>query len=381
MKMQPVTDKAKTTPPLAKPMGQIVLVLQGGGALGAYQAGVYQGLSEAGIEPDWVIGTSIGAINAALIAGNKPKDRIARLSQFWERVRSPAHLAESWLASLGGAVANLGVFARGVPGFFQPNVLALLGLHFPAGVEQASYYSTAPLKETLGELVDLDQLNGRHTRLTVGAVNARTGMMRYFDSRDMPLGIEHVMASGALPPAFPAVEIDGEPYWDGGLYSNTPIEVVFDDKPRRNAVIFSVNMWQPSGPAPATLWQVMGRQKDIQYASRGLSHVARHQQLHRLRHVIRELTRRLPAEQAGDPAVKELASYGCDTTMHLVRLLAPRLDNEDHTKDIDFSGPGIHARWRAGYDYVRQVIAAEPWKCDVDPLTGVVIHQAEMADI
>ncbi|HEY3146927.1 MAG TPA: patatin-like phospholipase family protein [Dongiaceae bacterium] len=378
MKTQSVKDKAKNTPSPDKPMGQVVLVLQGGGALGAYQAGVYQGLSEAGIEPDWVIGTSIGAINAALIAGNKPGERVTAMQEFWDRMRSPAHFGDAWLGALSGVVANFGTVARGVPGFFQPNALALFGLHFPAGVDQASYYTTAPLKETLGELVDLDHLNGRHTRLTVGAVNATTGMMRYFDSRDMPLGIEHVMASGALPPAFPAVEIEGEPYWDGGIYSNTPIEVVFDDKPRRNAVIFSVNMWQPSGPAPTTLWQVMGRQKDIQYSSRGLSHVARQQQLHRLRHVIRELAKRLPPDQAGDPAVQELASYGCGTTMHLVRLLAPRLDNEDHTKDIDFSGPGIRARWRAGHEYVRQVIAARPWECEVDPLTGVVIHQADM---
>jgi NTE family protein len=370
--------KAKASKAAQRLGGQVVLVLQGGGALGAYQAGVYQGLSEAGIEPDWVIGTSIGAINAALIAGNRPSERIARLSQFWERVRSPAHPAEEWLAAMGGAIANLGVFARGVPGFFQPNALAWLGLHYPAGVGQASYYSTAPLRETLGELVDLDILNAKQVRLTVGAVNARSGTMRYFDSRDMRLDIAHVMASGALPPAFPAVEIEGEPYWDGGIYSNTPIEVVFDDKPRRDATIFSVNMWQPEGPAPTTLWQVMARHKDIQYSSRGLSHVARQQQLHRLRHVVRELAKRLPPEAAGDPMVRELASYGCGTTMHLVRLLAPRLDNEDHTKDVDFSGPGIRARWQAGYEYVREVIAARPWECAVDPLTGIVIHQAAM---
>ena len=355
-----------------------VLVLQGGGALGAYQAGVYQGLSEAGIEPDWVIGTSIGAINAALIAGNKPADRMTRLHEFWDRLRSPSGFADAWLSAFSGIIANMGTITRGVPGFFQPNPLAMFGLHFPNAAGQAAYYSTAPLRETLGELIDLDYLNDRHVRLTVGAVNARSGEMRYFDSRDMPLTCAHVMASGALPPAFPAIEIDGEFYWDGGIYSNTPIEVVFDDKPRRDGLIFSVNMWQPSGPAPETLWQVMGRQKDIQYSSRGLSHVARQQQLHRLRHVIRELAERLPPEQANDPAVKELASYGCGTTMHLVRLLAPRLDNEDHTKDIDFTANGINTRWQAGYDYVRQVIAEKPWECEVDALTGVVIHQKQM---
>src|SRR6185369_4690143 len=153
---------------------------------------------------------------------------------------------------------------------------------------------------------------------------------------------------------FPAVEIDGEHYWDGGIYSHTPIEVVFDDKPRRDSLIFSVNLWQPDGKAPETLWQVMGRQKDIQYSSRGLSHVARQQQIHRLRHVIRELSKRIPGDQAKDPIVSELASYGCGTTMHLVRLLTPRLQDEDHTKDIDFSAAGIQSRWQAGYDYVQR---------------------------
>lgn len=373
MREKPAESRAKS-----RPSGQIALVLQGGGALGAYQAGVYQGLSEAGIEPDWVIGTSIGAINAALIAGNKPSQRVARLQEFWDRMRSPTGFGDAWLSALSGIIANFGTVTRGVPGFFQPNPLALFGLHYPAGIEQAAYYTTAPLKETLAELVDFDCLNGKQVRLTVGAVNALSGEMKYFDSRDMVLDVAHVMASGALPPAFPAVMVDGEPYWDGGIYSNTPIEVVFDDRPRRDGLIFSVNMWRPVGPAPETLWQVMGRQKDIQYSSRGLSHVARQQQLHRLRHVIRELTQRLTPEQAQDPAVQELAAYGCGTTMHLVRLLAPRLDNEDHTKDIDFTAAGINARWQAGYDYVKQVIAAKPWENSGGALDGVVIHQTEI---
>lgn len=357
--------------------GQIVLVLQGGGALGAYQAGVYQGLSEAGIEPDWVIGTSIGAINAALIAGNEPARRLARLREFWTGLRPGNPLEEAWSSFFGGLVGNFGVIAKGVPGFFHPNPLALMGPHYPVGSDQAAYYSTEPLRETLSNLIDLEYMNARHVRVTMGAVNARSGEMRYFDSRDMPIGVSHVMASGALPPAFPAVIIDGEPYWDGGIYSNTPVEVVFDDRPRRNGLIFSVNMWQPAGPAPSSIWQAMARQKDIQYSSRGFSHVQRQQQLHRLRHVIRELEKKLPAELTDDPAVRELAAYGCGTTMHLVQLLAPRLDNEDHTKDIDFSAKGIELRWRAGHDYIQRVLARQPWNCEVDPLTGIMIHRDE----
>jgi NTE family protein len=355
--------------------GQVVLVLQGGGALGAYQAGVFQGLEEAGIEPDWIIGTSIGAINAALIAGNEPANRLARLHAFWRRMRSQPPFGLWWAGALGPAFANLGIVACGLPDFFRPNADCLWGIHHPAGVERAAFYTTEPLKATLRELVDFDYLNGRHPRLTVGAVNARTGEMRYFDSRHMALDVAHVMASGALPPAFPAVMIEGEPYWDGGVYSNTPIEVVFDDRPRRDSLIFSINMWRPQGSAPETIWQVFGRQKDIQYSSRGLSHVARQQQLHRLRHVIRELAKRLPEPAREDPEVRELAAYGCGTTMHLVRLLAPRLNGEDHTKDIDFSEAGIEARWKAGYEEVRRAIARKPWQCDVDPLQGVLIHE------
>jgi len=359
----------------AKAAGQTVLVLQGGGALGAYQAGVFEALHELGIEPDWIIGTSIGAINAALIAGNKPGDRIGRLHAFWDRMRHRPPFGEWWSAAFGAAAVNLGIVTQGLADFFLPNALAFWGPHHAAGVERAAYYTTEPLKAPLRELVDFDFLREGAVRLTVGAVNARTGDMRYFDSRRMPLEVAHVMASGALPPAFPAVVIEGEPYWDGGVYSNTPIEVVFDDRPRLDSLIFSINMWQPHGPAPETIWQVLGRQKEIQYSSRGLSHVARQQQLHRLRHVIRELAKRLPEDERDDPAVRELTSYGCGTTMHLVRLLAPRLDGEDHTKDIDFTAAGIEARWKAGYAEALRAILGQPWECEVDPLQGVLIHE------
>jgi NTE family protein len=356
---------------------QVVLVLQGGGALGAYQAGVYQALMEGGIEPDWVIGTSIGAINGALIAGNAPENRIARLQEFWDGVGKRSALDMLWGQPLfGNALSNLSTVMSGIPGFFAPNPLAIWGPTFPLGLEKASYYTTDPLKQTLGRLVDFDYLAQRQVRLSVGAVNVRTSEMHYFDSRDMPLGAPHIMASGALPPAFPAVTIDGEPYWDGGIYSNTPIEVVLDDVPRRNSLIFSVNVWQPAGAHPTTLQQVMARQKDIQFASRGKSHVARQAQIHRLRHVVRELARRLPDDVRADPVVQDMAEYGCGTLMHLVRLLSPRLDGEDHTKDIDFTRAGIEKRWKAGHDHARKVLAEKPWEEEADLLAGVVIHEA-----
>jgi NTE family protein len=356
---------------------QVVLVLQGGGALGAYQAGVYQALMEGGIEPDWVIGTSIGAINGALIAGNEPANRIARLREFWDGVGRKELIDQLWPSSIyGNSLANLATIVSGITGFFSPNPQAIWGPTFPLGIDKAAYYSTDPLRQTLGRLVDFDCLNERRVRLSVGAVNVRTSEMRYFDSREMSLGDAHIMASGALPPAFPAVTIDGESYWDGGIYSNTPIEVVLDDVPRRNSLIFSVNVWQPSGTHPTTIQQVMARHKDIQFASRGKTHVARQAQIHRLRHVVRELANRLPTEMRADPVVQDLAEYGCGTLMHLVRLLSPRLHGEDHTKDIDFSRSGIEKRWKAGHDHARKVLVQKPWEREVDTLAGVVIHEA-----
>ncbi len=372
---------ARTAAPLRAPAtrlpGQVVLVLQGGGALGAYQAGVYQALHEAGIEPDWVIGTSIGAINGALIAGNPPSRRLERLKAFWDLVGRPAAAMEplTWFG-MGSALNNLITVTRGISGFFEPNPTAWLGAHSNVGADAASYYSTAPLRETLASLVDFDYLNARSTRLTVGAVNVRSGKMRYFDSRDESIGPDHVMASGALPPAFPAIRIDGNSYWDGGIYSNTPIEAVLDDDPRRDSLIFAVNVWQPEGPEPESIWQAIGRQKDVQYASRADSHIARQKQIHHLRHVIRELYRNMPPGKQSASNVKALASWGCGTLMHVVRLLAPRLDSDDHMKDIDFTPAAVRSRWQSGHADTQAMIKRAPWTAAVDPMEGVVEHVA-----
>ncbi len=353
--------------------GQVVLVLQGGGALGAYQWGVYEALHEAGVEPAWVIGTSIGAINAALIAANPPAQRLAHLRAFWSQVEKQAPSAGIDWWGLGRLWANLGTVTQGIPAFFEPNAAALRGPQAPVGVEQASYYCTEPLRRTLAPLLDFERLQRGPTRLTVGAVNACSGAMRYFDSREEELNLEHIMASGALPPAFPAVRINGQAYWDGGLYSNTPIEAVLDDNPRRDALIFAVNVWHQAGPEPASIWQVMGRQKDIQYASRADSHIARQKQIHRLRHVIRELAREVPARQTS-AKVKALAAWGCSTTMHVAHLVAPRLEGEDHTKDIDFTPAGVRARRAAGYADTRSMLKRAPWRAPADPIEGIVEH-------
>jgi len=199
--------------------------------------------------------------------------------------------------------------------------------------------------------------------------------MRYFDTRSESVGVDHILASGALPPAFPAVRIDGEAYWDGGLYSNTPIEAVLDDNPRRDSLIFAVNVWHQTAPQPESIWQVMGRQKDIQYASRADSHIARQKQIHRLRHVIRELHKQIPAAKQADPKVSELASWGCGTTMHVVRLLAPSLNGEDHTKDIDFTAGGLRARWNAGYAGTLKAVERAPWTDPADPIEGMIVYE------
>jgi NTE family protein len=359
--------------------GQVVLVLQGGGALGAYQLGVYEAMHESGLEPDWVIGTSIGAINAGLIAGNAPEFRFQQLSEFWRRVTNQTWLdaaAAIW-PGLGKTMASLTTMSHGIAGFFQPNPVSWLGIIAPLGLDHASYYLVAPLRETLNSLIDFELLNAGHPRVTVGAVSACTGTMRYFDSRDQRLTVEHIMSSGALPPAFPAVRIDGEPYWDGGIYSNTPVEAVLDDKPRQSSVIFSVQMWNPIGPEPDNIWRVTERQKDIQYASRTDSHIARQQQIHRLRHVIRELVKHLPASERDKPEVQELAAWGCHTTMRLIKLAAPRLDGDDHLKDIDFTPAGIAARRQSGYEDAKRAIAARPWEAEMDPIEGMTVFSPD----
>jgi NTE family protein len=390
--MAEVRDASDATTP-AKPApslpGQVVLVFQGGGALGAYQGGVYQAMHEAGVEPNWVIGTSIGAINAAIIAGNEPGARLDRLREFWARMeRKPSWSDVPFTAPFMQPFAALGTniaaqmmtIFGGIAGYFSPNQALVWGLQAEVGVERAGFYTIDALHETLGSLVDFERINSGPTRLTVGAVNVRSGKMHYFDSRAMPITPKHVLASGALPPAFPAVRIDGDPYWDGGIYSNTPIETVFDDHPRRDSVVFTVQMWHAMGPEPESVWQVLNRQKDIQFASRADSHIMRQEHIHQLRHIVRELVRLMPEAQRETPEVKDMAGYGCGTFMHIVRLNAPRLDHEDHLRDIDFTSAGIHARWQAGYSDTMRTLERRPWETKIDPMVGVAVHDPDVPE-
>ncbi|WP_031406546.1 patatin-like phospholipase family protein [Thiomonas sp. FB-Cd] len=352
--------------------GQVVLVLQGGGALGAYQAGVYQALSEAGIEPDWVIGTSIGAVNGAIIAGSVASERLQRLKAFW---RAVSH--GGW-PRFTGSWSRLESVLQGVPGFFHPNPAAWLYPDIELGEEAAGYYRADALRKTLGGLVDTQQLSTGTMRLTLGAVNVRSGQVRYFDSRDEPITLDHVLASGALPPAFAPVRIGEELYWDGGIASNTPIEAVFDDRQRHDARIFAVQVWNPHGEAPTTMRQVFARHKDIQFASRADSHVMRPKQLHMMRHIIRQLAQCMSPAQRARKDVAEMLDYGCGTTMRIVKLLSPALAGDDHTKDLDFTPEGIEARWQAGHADTQRALLAEPWLKPVDPIEGVAVYDVSL---
>jgi NTE family protein len=366
--------------------GQVVLVMQGGGALGAYQGGVYEALHEAGIEPNWVIGTSIGALNAGLIAGNKLERRLDALKEFWATMEFKPWWGDAlapWfnprlIEDLTNQAAHTMALLGGVSGYYTLNhALTIGGAKAPLGVERAALYNTDDLVKTMTRLTDPTCFNSGHPRLTVGTVNVKSGRMHYWDSARMPLGLHHVLASAALPPAFPAVRIDGEPYWDGGIFSNTPIEAVFSDNPRRNSVVFADQMWHITGPEPQSLEEVLSRQKDIQFASRDDSHIQRQQELHRFRHIVRELVKLIPEDKRSLPEVQQYAAWGCGTFMHIVRLNGPYIEGEGNSRDIDFTASGIRTRWKAGYDDTRRALEIKPWEADVDPMAGVAVHNCE----
>ncbi len=363
-----------TSPDTVNAPGQVVLVFQGGGALGAYQAGVFEAIEEAGIEPDWVVGTSIGAINAAIISGNKPAQRLPRLKDFWQRVELSGSSLFPFSQGLAAFSNYWNTLITGVPNFFSPNPNALSGPHTQLGVGKASYYCTDALRETLDDLIEYPAISDECTRLTMGAVNVRSGRLRYFDSAKETLTVDHIMASGALPPAFPAVRVDDDWYWDGGIYSNTPIEAVLDEEPRRDALIFVVNLWHISGSLPETIMEVGSRQKDIQFSSRAEHHIEDERKLLHLRHVVNRLGDLLPKDILDDSDVQDMLASGCRTNVHLVRLFAPRLETEDQHKDIDFSAHGIQSRWQAGYEHTREMLSSKPWLKPTDPLEGIHLH-------
>lgn len=339
---------------------KVGLVLQGGGALGSYQAGVYQALSTSEYLPDWVAGISIGAINAAIIAGNPPEKRVERLRTFWEEITAPA-LPWSGLAdALGGdhrRTSSLNALMFGQPGFFSP----WPAMRWLFGTKPTSYYDTSALKSTLKRLVDFDRINARETRFSVAAVNARTGNFAYFDNAKMSIRPEHVMASGALPPGFPAVEIDDEYYWDGGLVSNTPLLYVLESIPRRSRLTFQVDLFHARGRLPKDIEEVAEREKDIRYSSRTRAMTDILRTTHDVRHNINNLWDQLPENLRATPEAKFLYNFGCVTTMDIVELIYRPSESQGPSKDYEFSRATMRARWAQGLADAQATLAASPW--------------------
>ncbi|RWL48476.1 MAG: patatin-like phospholipase family protein [Mesorhizobium sp.] len=341
------------------PFECIALLLQGGGALGSYQAGVYEALAEAELYCDWVAGISIGAINAAIIAGNAPDERVARLKTFWEGISANPFL--DWilgydrlipkgdlLRGLFSQVSSTSVLLGGAAGFFAPRPTAPW-LH-PAGtMEATSYYETKPLQATLERLVDFERINSGEMRFSIGAVNVRTGNLVYFDNTTHVIRPEHVMASGALPPGFPPVEIDGEFYWDGGLISNTPLQWVAESVPRQDTLAFQVDLWNSQGELPRNVAEVATRQKEIQYSSRTRANTDQFKRVQRLRSALGSLLSKLPLELHETDEAKLLSLEADQKVYSLVHLIYRARNYEGHSKDYEFSRLAMTEHWRAGY--------------------------------
>jgi NTE family protein len=347
------------------PFDRVVLLLQGGGALGAYQAGVYQALAETGLHPDWVVGISIGAINAAIIAGNAPERRVDRLREFWEEITTSTMgfdadvggLFERGEAArtLANQVSAVTVACAGTPGFFMPRLLNPW-FHPPGTIEATSYYDTRPLKATLERFVDFDRVNSDNsdTRLSLGAVNVRSGNLVYFDPGTQVIGPEHVMASGALPPGFPAIEIEGEHYWDGGLVSNTPLQWLVTNsrvtgQRMSDALVFQVDLWSARGEFPRNLAEVATRQKEIQYSSRTRAFTNFLKLLHRVEYSVATLLDQLPDEFKRSDEAKFLASTSQRRAYNLVQLIYRPRSYEGDSKDYEFSRVSMAEHWRSGY--------------------------------
>jgi NTE family protein len=345
------------------PFECVALLLQGGGALGAYQAGVYEGLAEADIHPDWVAGISIGAINAAIIAGNAPERRVEKLRGFWDNITSAPFLDPLGAFAIEGDSARrvfnqmtaTAVLSAGVPGFFTPRLPPPM-LQPSGSAGATSYYDTSPLLGTLERFVDFDRINSGAIRLSAGAVNVRTGNFVYFDSTTRKIGPEHILASAALPPGFPAVEIEGEHYWDGGLVSNTPLQWVLEYGPRRDTLAFQVDLWNARGRFPRNLMEVATRQKEILYSSRTRDNTDSFRALQRVRHEVAALMGELPAKFREGDGAATLGAF-CDRKVYnIVHLIYRTRDFEGDSKDYEFSQLSMKDHWLAGYHDTRRTL-------------------------
>ena len=355
-----------------------VLILQGGGALGAYQAGVYQELLERHTEIDWVIGTSIGAINSAIIAGNPPEKRIENLNGFWQSL-APACAPTFWPAmyqwmKLTRSVETMDTLINGVDGFFKPRAGAGWDMNAKVAIENAGFYDTMPLKATLEKYVDFDYLNSGAMRISVCAVDIDDGQNMVFDSARGIIAPEHIMASGALPPGFPPIVIGEHAYWDGGVYSNSPLEVFLEDESNRNALCFMVDLWDATESRPETMSEVLARAKDIQYASRSKEQLAMYQRLQDMKTAIRLLTKNLSPAARKKAELLPAIEMGCDHTVNIVHLVMKALPDDDQFKDIDFSTDTVTTRWNAGIHDCRRALRHKAWLRPLPPHAGLIVH-------
>ncbi|HEY0231248.1 MAG TPA: patatin-like phospholipase family protein [Dokdonella sp.] len=367
----------------------VALVLQGGGALGSYQCGVYEALHEAGVRPNWFAGTSIGAINAAILAGNAPEHRIARLQEFWNTISETAG-ALTWpftaltalfdllppnpqINSSVSALNAVGALVRGQRGFFSARSASPF-LFNDGSAKATSFYDTSPLKSTLERLIDFDRINSEGVRLSVGAANVRSGNVRYFDSSIDRIRAEHIMASGALPPAFPAIVIDEEPYWDGGTVSNTPLDYVLTSEPRRDSLVFQVDLWSARGDTPRTMMEVMERQKDIQYSSRtrfGTDVIAR---LQKLRNALGLLLKEIPAKQVQPELLIDLQPWLCDRVFNIIHLIYHAKHDEEQYKDYAFDVATMRDHWASGLGDMQRSLTHPQFFVPPTREVGVVTH-------
>jgi NTE family protein len=384
-KALPQEPKRTEGPPAAAPAGHkplpahcanVALVLQGGGALGAYQAGVYATLAEGGYEPDWIAGISIGAVNGAIIAGNPPERRAERLRAFWELITEGVAVKPCYEGDLLRGLFNewsaLASFASGVPGFFRPRVPAAWLQPWGSG-GALSLYDATPLRETLEGFVDFDLLNDGHPRFSVGAANIRKGNSVYFDTRNRRIGPEHVMASAALPPAFAPVEIEGEHYWDGGVVSNTPLQYLLDARREANLLVFQVDLFSARGTMPRNIFDVHERHKDILYSSRTRLNTDAARSAQALRRAIRRLLTKLPASLQNDEDVRFIGrTCSSSAYMSVVHLIYREKYYETQAKDYEFSRLSMEEHWQAGVnDTLRTLRRQELWLAPPEDLAGV----------
>lgn len=336
---------------------RIALLLQGGGALGAYQGGVYQALAEADLHPHWVAGISIGAINAALIAGNPPERRVERLRAFWETV-TQAPFGPAVL--IPGAIKNdlvhqfvnqgraMSALLWGAPSFFKPRIPPPI-FSPVSSPDRLSFYDVSPLKTLLGQLVDFDRVNSRETRLTVGATHIRTGNYATFDTTDRIIGPDHIIASGSLPPGFPATEIDGEQYWDGGVVSNTPLQWVLDAAPRKDTLAFQIDLWSARGELPRDMIEVDTRLKDIRYSSRTRLGTDQFRKMQALRRATAKLLGEIREDLRNTPEAALLAAEADDKVYNIIQMIYHSRPYEGASKDYEFSRRTMEEHWSSGY--------------------------------